>query len=270
MWRALNAVLILFLVISSGVLLAADKPILAVFNVEARSAELSDATLENLGEYLCSLMSANGYQVIPRSDLKARLSKQKAQSHRMCYDKSCQIEIGREMAAQKTLSGQVIKLGSKCKVTLTLYDLKKSASEAGAVVSGACDEDGIVQSIDKAVAELVKGNKPAAAKEEPPQPAKKKRAWLGVEMRDLDEKRAKLHNAEPFSGVLIAGVRFESPAHKSGLKKGDIILSFNGLKVRNWKSLAKRIASLGPGRTVVFDILRKGVKMDIIVKLGEL
>ena len=42
MRRALHAVLILSLVISSGVILAGDKPILAVFNVEARSAALPD------------------------------------------------------------------------------------------------------------------------------------------------------------------------------------------------------------------------------------
>ena len=140
---------------------AEQKPIIVVFDVENRGAEVSSSTLSRLGDYLGTLMTVEGFQVVPRSDLKKRLVQQKAKSHERCYDESCQIEIGRELSAQKTLSTQLIKLGSKCKVTLTLYNLMKATSEAGSAVSGSCIEDGIVESLEKAVKQLMQSRGPS-------------------------------------------------------------------------------------------------------------
>ena len=105
-------------------------------------------------------MTVEGFQVVPRSDLKKRLVQQKAKSHESCSDESCQIEIGRELSAQKTLSSQLIKLGSKCKVTLTLYNLMKATSEAGPAISVSCNEDGVIESLKKAVKHLMRKKDP--------------------------------------------------------------------------------------------------------------
>ncbi len=136
---------------------AADRPIVAVFNIEANGVKLSGVVLERLTDALGSMIASQGYQIVPRSELKKRLVEQKAESQKICYDASCQIELGKELAAQKSLSTQIIKLGKKCKVMLTLFDLKRSASEAGVYESGGCDEEGIVQSLESAVQKLVGG-----------------------------------------------------------------------------------------------------------------
>ena len=138
-----------------GPSLAANGQIVAVFNVEDKGAKLTLATLDRLGDYLATLLTAHGYQVIPRSSLKARLAEQRKESYQRCYDQTCQIEIGREVAAQKMLSTRVIKLGSKCKVTMTFFDLKKATSEAGATASSDCSPDAIVESFEKAVNSLI-------------------------------------------------------------------------------------------------------------------
>ena len=51
----------------------------------------------------------------------------------------------------------MLKLGANCKVNLTLYDLKKAATEAAETETGGCDEDSIVGSLEKSVNRLVGG-----------------------------------------------------------------------------------------------------------------
>ena len=128
-------------------------PITAVFNVEVKGVRLGPDVGERLADYLGGRLAATGrYQVVPRDQLRARLVEQKKSSYKACFEQSCQIELGKELAAQKTVSTQVIRLGSQCKVTLTLYDLARAATEGGAYASGPCTEDGIVASLDEAVA----------------------------------------------------------------------------------------------------------------------
>lgn len=140
---------------------AEDRPIVAVFDVEVRGPKMSKEVLDRLTDYLGSLMAERGYQVVPRSQLRDRLRQEKKGSYQQCYDQSCQIEIGKEMAAQKSLATQVLKIGSKCKVTVTLFDLQRAASQGAGTASGSCGEDGVVDSLEKAVATLLGGGSQA-------------------------------------------------------------------------------------------------------------
>ncbi len=145
---------------------AAEKPIVAVFDMEQKGVSLPAGTLDRLTDYLGSLLTKHGYQVVPRAQLKQRLLEEKKESYRQCYDTSCQIEIGKEMAAQKSLSSQVMKTGRKCTVTLTLFDLKRAASERAGDGEGGCDEDGVFESLKEAVAELAGAAQAGLAEED--------------------------------------------------------------------------------------------------------
>ena len=132
-----------------------QRPIVVVFNVEATGVRLSKQYLNGLADYLSSRLTESGaYQVVPRDQVKQRLVQQKKGSYKECYDQSCQIEIGKELAAEKTLSTKVIKLGNRCTVTLTFYDLKKSTTESAATQHGQCGENKVIESVDKALAKL--------------------------------------------------------------------------------------------------------------------
>lgn len=131
-----------------------ERPIVAVFDVENQGSSLDGKTIDRLTNYLCSLVAGKGYQVVPRADLKRRLVEKKQESYRQCYDQSCQIEIGQELSAQKSLATQIILLGGRCKVALSLFDLKRAASEKGLAVSGGCTEAEIVDSLERAVAAM--------------------------------------------------------------------------------------------------------------------
>ncbi|MBW2733651.1 MAG: hypothetical protein JRH20_14780 [Deltaproteobacteria bacterium] len=148
----------------------ARKPkLVAVFDLNDRGVGLSPSMVQRLSEYLSlQLASTAVYQVVPRDQLKKRLSQQKVDSYRACYSQSCQIEIGKELAAQKTLATTLMKLGGVCTVTAVVFDLRKAASEGGASVEGTCSEDGIVASIKHLVKKLAIGeaaSKEAASKE---------------------------------------------------------------------------------------------------------
>ena len=147
---------LLFLAHPFGAHAQSKKPIVAVFTVEDREGRLKNRLIIRLSDYLAMALAATGqYRIVPRNELKKRLVGKKKSSYKNCYDQTCQIEIGKELAAQKSLSTVILKLGSKCMVTSVLFDLRTAASEGGASIEGDCDEDGIVNSTKMVVKKLV-------------------------------------------------------------------------------------------------------------------
>ncbi len=149
------------------------KPIVAVFDIQTQRIKLKKLLRQALSDYLVNQVAGTGYfQVVPRAQLRLKLQGQKKKSYKLCFDQSCQIEVGRELAAQKTISAQLMRLAGKCTLNLSLYDLRKAATEGASSASGSCEEDGLVQSIEQAVAKLVEpkrkleeGRKTAAKKQ---------------------------------------------------------------------------------------------------------
>ena len=142
----------------AGAVVEAKKPIVAVFDIEFKRVRLRRAVVEVLNDYLADKVAASGqYQVVPRDQLKKRLVAQKKRSYKQCYKQSCQIEIGQELAAQKSMATRVMKIGGQCVVTVTLYDLKKATTERGAEVTGKCTEKDVMASIRTVVVKLARG-----------------------------------------------------------------------------------------------------------------
>lgn len=87
---------------------------------------------------------------------------------------------------------------------------------------------------------------------------KMKRGWLGVSIAENEAGQ-----------VEIVDVEHESPAELAKLKKGDIVLEFEGNKVTNTEMLAEEIRMHKPGDDVDIKIERDGKSMEVDVKLGE-
>jgi hypothetical protein len=155
-WRSITAGVLLLPALFSHQAAANEKhPIVAVFDIEDNGVGLAKATLTRLTDYLSMNLATTGhYQVVPRSQLKMRLDEEKKESYKECYDQSCQISIGRELAAQKSLSTMIAKIGSRCTVTAVLYDLRRATGEGGATTEGGCSEDNILKSIQSVIAQL--------------------------------------------------------------------------------------------------------------------
>jgi formylglycine-generating enzyme required for sulfatase activity len=147
---------------------APARPIVAVFNIEAKSLRLDRSRLSELSDYFADSLAATGaFQVVPRDRLKKRLVELKKKSYQACYDQSCQVEIGRELAANKSLATRVMRIGKKCVVTSTLYDLRKAATEAGATAEGGCGVDALRELVKRVVRALAGERADAVSSSQP-------------------------------------------------------------------------------------------------------
>ena len=129
-------------------------PIVAMFDMEDRGSGLEPEVLENLIDYMAALLTEGGYQVVPRDQIRERLVQRKKSSYRTCIEQSCQIELGRELAAQKTLSTKILRIGDTCKVTAVMYDLKRAATESAATAGSACEVNQLLEAVTKISAKL--------------------------------------------------------------------------------------------------------------------
>src|SRR5688572_10181461 len=94
---------------------APDKSVIAVFEIIDVTARFTPIELEQLTDYFTtSLAKTSVFEVVPKASVKEALDKQKAESYKACYDESCQIEIGRELAAQKSVVTRIIQVGTRC------------------------------------------------------------------------------------------------------------------------------------------------------------
>ncbi|OGZ07556.1 MAG: hypothetical protein A3D65_03895 [Candidatus Lloydbacteria bacterium RIFCSPHIGHO2_02_FULL_50_13] len=125
-----------------------NRPIVAVFGVENR-AGLRRGEIEELTRYIATKMVESGrYKIVPEAELKKILRKEKAASYEACFDEACQIEIGKELAAEKSLSTRIARLGDICIVSLQLYDLREAAAGRAASARGGCALQAVFASID--------------------------------------------------------------------------------------------------------------------------
>jgi serine protease Do len=96
---------------------------------------------------------------------------------------------------------------------------------------------------------------------------KVKRGRLGVVVQPLTPELGKYFNLN--YGVIITQVLKNSPAEKSGLKAGDIIIAVNGKKVEDPNDLQKYIMRTMPGKKVVITVVRDKEKKEIEVVVGS-
>ncbi len=99
---------------------------------------------------------------------------------------------------------------------------------------------------------------------------KTQRGWLGVRIQEVTPEIAKSLDLENEDGVLIAMVNPGEPAEKSGMKAGDVILEFNGKKVKNVKELQRTVADSTVSSSVDVTVWRNKKKRKYKVKVGEL
>lgn len=96
------------------------------------------------------------------------------------------------------------------------------------------------------------------------------RGWLGVLIQDVDRNLAESFGMTKPQGALVAQVLKDSPALKSGLKVGDIILSFDGKPVSTSSSLPPMVGRVHAGDRVNVKVIRNGKDMIVPVLIGEL
>jgi len=97
-----------------------------------------------------------------------------------------------------------------------------------------------------------------------------KRGWLGVRIQVVTKEIADIEKLGEARGALVASVSDDSPSAKGGIKAGDIIIEFNGTKIKAMKELPKIVAQTEVGKTVEVKIWRNKKEIVKKIKLGRL
>jgi serine protease Do len=95
------------------------------------------------------------------------------------------------------------------------------------------------------------------------------RAQLGVTVQGVTPEMAESLGLKSATGAIVSSVSNDSAAEKAGIKRGDVIESFNGMPVHDTNTLRNRVAEAGPGSTADVVILRDGSEKKMSVKLDE-
>ena len=97
-----------------------------------------------------------------------------------------------------------------------------------------------------------------------------KRGWLGVRIQDVTKEIAEVEKLDEPRGALVASVAENSPSDKAGVKAGDIILEFDGEKIKQMKELPMIVAKTKVGKKVKVKIWRNKREITKTITLGRL
>ncbi len=97
-----------------------------------------------------------------------------------------------------------------------------------------------------------------------------KRGWLGVRIQDVTKEIAEAQRLDEPRGALVSSVSEDSPSDKGGIKSGDIILEFDGVKINQMRELPMIVARTEVGKTVKVKIWRNKKEISKKITLGRL
>jgi serine protease Do len=98
---------------------------------------------------------------------------------------------------------------------------------------------------------------------------KVERGWLGVSISDLKPDAAKSVGLPSPKGALVADVAKGGPAAVAGLKRGDVVLSYQDQPVADSSALRNAVADTPSGKQAKMTIWRDKKKQELVVKIGS-
>ncbi|MCH1782038.1 S1C family serine protease [Psychrobacter glaciei] len=92
------------------------------------------------------------------------------------------------------------------------------------------------------------------------------RGWLGIEIQSQLRDPTQLESS---TGVEVLNVIDQSPAAKSGLRVGDIVLTIDGVEMTDANTLIQYVARKAPDTELDAQILRQGKNAQVKIMLEE-
>jgi serine protease Do len=94
-------------------------------------------------------------------------------------------------------------------------------------------------------------------------------SYLGIGIQEITPERARALKLREEAGVEVTRVAPDSPAAKAGLKEGDVVLQYNGMKIEGLEQLSRLVRETPVGREAKLDIFRNGAPMTLMARVGE-
>ncbi len=95
------------------------------------------------------------------------------------------------------------------------------------------------------------------------------RGWIGVIVQDVTPVIAEQFKLERPRGVIISDLAPSGPAARAGLKRGDVVLAWNGQEVKDFGHLRNLIAESRPGSQARVTIIREGRQQELAITVAE-
>lgn len=93
------------------------------------------------------------------------------------------------------------------------------------------------------------------------------RAYLGVNVDDLDSDKAKVYEIPNTEGVIVINVLDDSAAQTAGLKKNDIIIKMDEVIIKKYADLSGFLGTKRPGDKISVTFVRAGISKTIPLTL---
>ena len=142
----------------------------------------------------------------------------------------------------------------------------KAVAACAVVVGGAMAVSALAPGLDAAAAGA---QARVVRRAQEPRSVSPGRGRLGVSLRELDEQDAKTARLPSPAGALVEEVAEGSAADAAGLRKGDVIVEFDGERVRSARQLTRLVQETADGRKVAAVVVRDGQKTTVNLELRD-
>lgn len=99
---------------------------------------------------------------------------------------------------------------------------------------------------------------------------KVERGWIGIAVQNMDYGLPEFPGFKFSKGLLVVDVITGSPGNISGIKKEDILVSANGIGLKDKNQLRNLVAASPLGENINFRVLRNGEFFEIPVNISKL
>ncbi len=96
------------------------------------------------------------------------------------------------------------------------------------------------------------------------------RGWIGVSVQTVTPEIAQALGLKETHGSLVGEVVAGGPADAAGIKRGDVIVSFDGKDIKRIGDLPLLVAETPAGKTVTLKIIRNSREQTVTVKVAEI
>lgn len=97
-----------------------------------------------------------------------------------------------------------------------------------------------------------------------------RRGWLGVKIQQVTPDIAESVGLKEATGAMVASTDDKGPAANAKIQGGDIIVKFNGLDIKEMRTLPRSVAETPIGKEVPVTVWRDGREKVLSVIVGEL
>jgi membrane-associated protease RseP (regulator of RpoE activity) len=94
-------------------------------------------------------------------------------------------------------------------------------------------------------------------------------AYLGVQTEEITKDNFSKYGLREVRGVAVEKVMEGSPAEKSGLQSGDVIVRFNNEEVTSTRKLTRLMGEVAPDHQVRLTVIRGGSEREIVATAGK-